>query len=226
MRISLGRALIALGCLAAAPLACRGVLGIEEREFDPTLADGGGSGGSTADGGEDDLTCAFYCDTIMSRCAEAGKAQYATREGCLGLCSTFLKGSLADTSGNTLGCRVQVAKTAVEAADCAAAGPGGNGVCGDNCESFCASALEICPGDFASKADCLAACGMLPSCGTYSFDGGTPNDPSIQCRLFHLTSAAVGQPSNGVTTQAQTTHCPHVGGVNECVLPDGGATCP
>lgn len=219
MRFTVSGVIAAFACAAAIPLGCRAVLGIEDREFDPTLADGG------ADSGESELSCSHYCDLIMSACVGAEKAQYASRDACLGLCSTFPKGSLSDTSGNTLGCRIGAAKSAVEPADCAAAGPGGNDVCGSNCESFCTSALVVCPQDFATKEECLSVCDGLPSCGTFSVDGGTPNNPSLQCRLFHVTSASIGQPSSGVMTQAQTTHCPHVAGQNECVV-DAGAVCP
>jgi hypothetical protein len=226
MRISVGRAWIALIALAAVPLACRGVLGIEEREFDPTLADGG-TAGSTPDSGADELSCAFYCDTIMTNCASIAP-QYASKDACLGYCSTIPKGALGDMSGDTLGCRLVAAKAPSEAVDCVNAGPGGTGACGTNCGSFCRGALALCPGDFVDMNDCMTQCGALLDCDPYFVDGGTPNNVSIQCRLFHLSSAAVGQPTDAGTTQAQNTHCPHVGGITECKAPPpdaGGVTC-
>jgi hypothetical protein len=209
------RVLCAALALAALPLGCRAILGIEERE----LTDGGADAG-------DALTCDAYCDAIMANCT-GNNQQYATRDACMGLCSTFPRGNLGDSSGNSLGCRLTMAKIATEIGDCAAAGPGGNDTCGSNCASFCAGAMALCPGDFTDEAACESVCNSLPTCGTYHVDPATtPDDPSIQCRLYHLSSASIGQPSDAGETPSQTHHCPHVAGIGECVLPDAGtATC-
>ena len=217
-------ALVLAGLLATSAVAagCRSLLSIEEREYDSALDDGGAEGGAT-------LTCQSYCELLQSTCVGAN-AQFSSIDACLGLCSTFPPGSLDDTDGNTLGCRIHVLETAkamIESSDCAAAGPGGNGVCGSNCESYCTSMMVVCPQTFESLGDCTAVCAPLIECGTYAVGATTPNNPSIQCRLYHLSAASINIQSAmaGTPTDSQTTHCPHASGQTECIAdPDPG--CP
>lgn len=207
------RALAVVGALIAIPLGCRGVLGIEEREFDSTLADGG-------DGA---LSCAAYCAEVAEACTGSHQ-QYASEEACLKLCKTFPAGTLADETGHTLGCRINAAKEVKatgEVEGCLAAGPGGSGVCGTNCQAYCTSVEALCPTQFATFAGkCLDRCGDVPDCKDYQADP-LRNDDSIQCRLFHVSSAAVGP----------GTHCPHTIAVGKCGgdadggLTDAGALC-
>lgn len=211
--------LVLAGLLTASalPLACRGILGIEEREFDPTVVVDGGDAGAP-----DALSCAAYCDAVALACKDQN-LQYASTAACLGLCATWPVGTSADLTGDTLGCRINQTKVAAntgELADCAAAGPGGNGTCGTNCESFCASLAIVCPTDYdGSASSCLGDCLRLATCGDYHVDTAhDPDDQSVQCRLFHLTSA----------TQSASTHCPHAMGLIKCVPPDDGGpgACP
>jgi hypothetical protein len=209
------RIVLAAILAAGLPIACRSILGIEERELDPALVDGG------QDGASDPLSCEAYCAAVAVACT-GENLQYRSTAACLGLCQTWPVGTLADTTGDTLGCRINqttVAGNTGERSDCAGAGPGGNGICGTNCASFCASLAIVCPTDYdGSAADCMTDCGRLPSCGDYHVDPAQdPDDDTVQCRLFHLTSA----------TQSATTHCPHAMGLIKCIPPDGGsATCP
>lgn len=174
---------------AVVPLGCRNVLGIQEL-------------------GSDQLTCDAYCDAVQAACS-ASLLQYESRTACLALCRTFPVGTVDDTSGNTLGCRLRVANliSTTGEGNCAAAGPGGAGQCGTDCESFCQSASVVCPTDFTSVADCTQQCAQIPSCGTYHVvPNQTPDEYSVQCRLFHVTSASLDA----------TTHCPHVKGEGLC----------
>lgn len=93
--------------------------------------------GELTTGGEA-LSCAAYCATIGANCAGAD-AQYGNNDTCLATCAAFPPGTLADVSGNTLGCRNYHAGAAAQDASthCVHAGPGGDGICGGNCESFC-----------------------------------------------------------------------------------------
>jgi hypothetical protein len=223
-------ALVLAGVLAAlgAAAGCRSILSIEEREYDSALDDGG-TGGGGSDGGAVSLTCQSYCDLLQATCVGAN-AQFSTLDACLGLCSTFPPGTLDDTSGDTLGCRIHVLETSkamIEISDCAAAGPGGNGVCGTNCESYCTSMMTVCPTTFESMGDCTAACTPLIECGTYAVAATTPNDPSIQCRLYHVSAASIGIQSAmaGVDTASQIKHCPHASGQTECI-PVADPVCP
>jgi hypothetical protein len=194
--------------IVTVPLGCRNVIGI------PQL-------------GSDQLTCDTYCDTIGTACT-GPQLQYASRAACMALCPTFPVGTLADTSGNTLGCRLNVATTIAGdgEASCTAAGPGGAGPgsmanCGTDCESFCASAVQVCPKDFTSEAACRLLCAPIPECPPYTVVPGAPlpDANTIQCRLYHLTSAALDP----------ATHCPHVAGFGfctpsspPCMAADGG----
>jgi hypothetical protein len=200
----------------AAFTGCRQVLSIEERELE-----------------ENPLTCEAYCEQIQSLCT-GNNLQFSTVDACIGLCSTYPLGTIDDQSGHTLGCRIHVLETSkamIESSDCAAAGPGGNGVCGTNCESFCTSMKTVCPQGFESDGDCDAVCAPLIECGSYYVDSQvTPDDPSINCRLYHLSAAAINiLSSDGMTlTTSQTKHCPHALGETECIFVDPPETsqCP
>lgn len=202
---------------------CREILSIEEKEFDPSLADGG------TDGATDPLSCAAYCDTIEALCT-GNRRQFASRDACIGLCSTYPKGTLEDETGNTLGCRIRMleAGDAIETSECLAAGPGGDDQCGSNCKSFCASIVTVCPGSFESTGDCETECAEWIKCGDYYVDPSvTPDNPSIQCRLYHMSAAAIGilEKEDGMSTPAQDKHCPHAEGITECIV-DSGISCP
>ena len=92
------------------------------------------SGSSSGDAGGDSgasALCNQYCNQLEANC-KAGNAQYATRQDCLDKCKTFTVGNPADTSGDTLYCRIYHGG-APAAADpdthCEHAGPDGTGAC-------------------------------------------------------------------------------------------------
>lgn len=208
--------LAALG-LAFAPalfVGCREILGFEERELDTTAQDGGTDG-------PEPLSCEAYCAKITELCTGANK-QYASEAACLGLCPTFPVGSLGDDSGHTLGCRIHLlegASAMIETSECAAAGPSGNGVCGTKCDSYCTSMESVCPDTFNGFADCVETCTPLIDCGLYTLPEVTPDDPSIQCRIYHLSAAAENLPDamGNEPTASQVKHCPHAAGETECI---------
>jgi hypothetical protein len=188
---------------ALTPFGCRQILGIQDL-------------------GDDGLTCDTYCSVIAEAC-KGDNLQYASTDACMGLCATFPVGTLNDMTGNTLGCRVNQANTILNTHDgnCAAAGPPGAGVCGTDCESFCASLTQVCPTDFKSTIGCEVACAKVPdsTCPPFFVDlnAGLPNTDSLQCRFYHLTAA----------TQDPSLHCPHAIGENGFCTPvaDGGIPC-
>jgi hypothetical protein len=184
------QAFAALGVLIAIPLGCRNIIGIQERQFD-------------------ELSCESYCAKMAETCTGANQ-QYASDDACQKLCKSFPVGSIDDQEGNSLGCRINAVKGAAstgEAHDaCLNAGPGGNDTCGSNCDSFCASLEIVCQAQFDSLGgDCLKTCQGIPDCGDYQADP-LRDDNSLQCRLFHLSSAAV-QPE---------THCKHTLAISKC----------
>ncbi|MFT6399296.1 MAG: hypothetical protein ACJAYU_004061 [Bradymonadia bacterium] len=157
----------------------------------------------------DDPTCEAYCSIMGDACG----GEYLDSDACLNYCESagaFPVGTNADTSGNTIGCRIYHAGVASglegdeNALHCGHAGPSGGGVCGTWCENYCDLALNTCTGDnelFPDGDECLAACGEFS-------DGGAIDDAAgdtVQCRVYHLGVAG----SDGETSAA--THCPHGG---------------
>ena len=189
--------------LLAGIAACNGILDIEERAFDPDLSAAA------------DPACADYCAAAMDAC-QGDLAVYASLESCPGTCRRLPKGKPGDQSGNTVECRLERAKLALATGEasscCPSAGPGGEGTCGTNCEGFCSIMVPVCGSDwFKNSAECLAACESVPDNHDYSIL--VPYEDSIQCRLYHVTSATVA-----------TEHCPHAAGVLKCVDQGAGGT--
>jgi hypothetical protein len=149
-------------------------------------------------------TCADYCTAITANCA-APQAQYADMAGCMGSCAAFDIGTLADTAGNTVGCRTYHAGAAKDMmmpeVHCVHAGPGGAGPCGTNCEGFCDIALSACPAIYADAAACAADCATFMD--TEPFDATDVAGNTLACRLYHLTVASSSADNAAI-------HCAHI----------------
>lgn len=151
------------------------------------------------------VTCGEYCSDIGSLCVD-GSAQYATATQCEEICRHMSQGNVSDTTGNTLECRFHHTQEAHEDQSfCAFAGPGGSGVCGSNCESFCQLQSEICVGSnqqYDSVEACMAICAAFNDDVVYNSTilGGD----SLACRISHL-ALATGSPA---------IHCSHVAPVS------------
>src|SRR6187399_870089 len=157
---------------------------------------------------ESSALCAEYCRTVMDTCPE----NYATYENCLGVCEQLPPGDFNEPGGNTVACRLNAAHAAshVDPLEreqmCQAAGPGGNGACGTNCESYCWLAERVCGEVLASLRDCQATCEALGDSERFSV-GNSPgaeldhSGDTVQCRLVHLSSAAAD-------SQLAEVHCP------------------
>ena len=164
--------------------------------------------------------CEAYCDEIMEAC-DGELLQYRDVAQCLAICETLPEGTLGQVNENTVSCRMKFAGdarygsgTELEAY-CRWAGPAGGGRCGSECEAFCSIMTGVCTVEsssfyhFESEGDCLSACQELPSLET----GYSAADPSIadgnhvQCRLFHVMSAAMLDPEE---------HCEHAMGITLC----------
>lgn len=147
--------------------------------------------------------CEDYCDLIAVHCSGA-VAQYSDRNACLSTCAAMPLGDAASHSGHTIMCRTFTAATAElsPATTCTKAGPGGDGTCGGNCESFCAMAVELCTDAnqaFASVAECMGACTFYDTQPAY--DASKTSGDTFACRLYHLTAAS----------NDPDTHCGHIG---------------
>lgn len=186
--------LVALALLALGLGACQAIAGIEERKLDPDAA-------STQ---ANSKQCKDYCTTVMANCSGANGV-YTTEQVCLGVCAALDPGDPNEPVGNTVACRARQARLVKEPeTDCLGAGPGGNGVCGTDCEAYCQIYPQICAADYEYKTtdDCLKACsGLIEQPNRYNLTTDHSGD-TIECRLVH-TSAA----SSDATEAA--THCPH-----------------
>jgi hypothetical protein len=223
-------------------LACASVLGIEQATHDSKLDNGGtgnaagssnggtgnggtgnagesGNAGTGTDGGGKSL-CDNYCDTVSANCS-GNFEQYVSKAVCMKVCARLDPGQPGDDSGNTVNCRLHFAESAGLAGEqqtnCSAAGPGGNGVCGTNCEGLCRIALDTCKAGnliFRSISECAAACTKLQDLGHY--DDSIQDGPEVQCRLYHVSAAQIDP----------IFHCKHVAGIEKCVVPEQDATAP
>lgn len=213
---------------------CRQALGLEDAEVDPSLshsskggsagsntatggsADAAASGGTSADahggaGGASDGLCEHYCTIVIQNCTGAF-AVYTSLASCLAVCAALPEGMPEDRNGNTVQCRLHAASVATDEVPhyCPVAGPGGNGVCGSNCESLCQLRDKLCANyETGDRAACLQDCAKLQDLGTYSTDVSAKQygGPHVQCRLYHLSAAAADDPQ---------LHCKHVDGATPC----------
>jgi hypothetical protein len=154
-----------------------------------------GTGGTASASAPD---CATYCDEIMASCTGT-HAQYSDAATCKASCAAFPLGKSGDVSGDTLGCRVYhvgVAKT--DPTHCTHAGPGGDGLCGTNCQGFCDIAMKACPAVYTDAAACAADCATFKD--DVAYDAAVATGDSLACRLYHLTVASV----------TPDPHCGHI----------------
>jgi hypothetical protein len=138
------------------------------------------------------------------------------------VCAALDPGEPGGFSGNTVECRLARAELAQATGEpgeyCHTAGPGGAGVCGDDCEGFCAVMAQTCTlmGSFES---CLPQCADVPNLvdspdevlfpGNVTYDTSIQSGDSVQCRLYHVTAA----------TLDPVIHCSHAAGVALCTPP-------
>jgi len=206
--------LIGVWALASTVVGCSGVLGIEKAEHDEKLdrrSAGGQSGNSGGAGGATTTLkplCERYCDAALANCS-AEHSLYTSRDVCLGVCRTFDPGQAGDDGVNTAECRLRFAIAAGTVGEldlnCPAAGPGGDGHCGTNCEGFCTIARGACSDSTVVTVDtCAGLCAKLPDQGGYTDQIQSGN--SVQCRLYHASAA----------TFDPRTHCAHVAGIGAC----------
>lgn len=149
------------------------------------------------------LTCASYCSKIATNCTGANQ-QYSDVSNCMASCALMTPGVAAEMTGNTLGCRTYHADAAAAGpgVHCRHAGPGGDGVCGANCDGFCTIAVGACTAQatqpYASKAACMTACAGFATTPVYSSSVTSGN--SLACRMYHAV----------VATTIPSPHCTHV----------------
>ena len=154
------------------------------------------------------LTCAAYCAAIQAACTMENQ-QYGNLETCETGVPAFAVGARGDVAGDSLGCRLHHTELAAAGATAAAtycrqAGPGGDGVCGENCGGACdlingrlhrGRQREI----YDSRAACLDDCAAHGSDAKYTSGdpGRTDQGNQVACQLYHAVQA----------TAAPEDHC-------------------
>jgi len=156
--------------------------------------------------------CLDYCGGVQASCT--GKsAQYASQVACLAVCEQLPPGTAGATTGNSVQCRLgraQLAATTGEAANyCFSAGPGGGGVCGNDCDGYCTLMTAKCT-QLGSLSQCRASCSIVPDLSlpptNLRYDASQQSGDSLQCRLFHVSAASVDP----------VGHCAHAAGETPC----------
>jgi hypothetical protein len=179
-----------VAAVAWLPSGCQSIAGIKDHTFP--------------------AQCDPYCTDVRRCPSTAGNysSLYVSKQTCLGICTDLAPGSaLEGQSNNTVACRDSQLNLAE--INCQAAGPGGGGTCGTNCEAYCSLLHKICSDKFdsdfpPSSADPEALCQQVCTTGLtpvpYSVDDPVINvADTLQCRLWHLSTATV----EGIS------HCEH-----------------
>ncbi len=179
------KALAGLWVLGLA-FGCESIAGIEDRTF---VAPVKGS-----------PECEAYCSDVLLACKD-NFAAYSTRDTCILTCEEFPRGEV--NMQNTLECRAQQAKLALDtkepAAHCSSAAQYGSNRCGTACEAYCSLWNAFCPNDASQIKDCVSACEAIPQKGGFSLASGEGGD-TLECRLARLPNAALDP----------ATECPNV----------------
>ncbi|WP_437649008.1 hypothetical protein [Sorangium sp. So ce362] len=188
-------------------LGCHAIAGIEDRTYVPPEEQQEPAPVSEA--------CASYCADVMANCTGEHQA-YSTLDTCHGVCAALPPGDPLEPVDNTLACRARQAglagRTGEPAAHCPAAGPGGDGVCGSNCESYCMLQAAACSPELDTHEECIAKCAGLPDADGFDVIANHEGD-TLQCRLVHVSSATVDPDE----------HCVHASlmPVEPCAEPEG-----
>jgi hypothetical protein len=159
--------------------------------------------------------CSEYCRLVGERCQGEYKV-YDYPEQCMAVCQHMDPGGLnlgASDNANTVTCRIEkLQETEFDARpeqNCPKVGPGGDGYCGDDCDSFCSLRQQVCSGvagqtyedDLLDLAKCKSNCQAVPKLSTFDAGRDQKGD-SLQCRLVHVSEAAVSSAKAAV-------HCLH-----------------
>jgi hypothetical protein len=169
--------------------------------------DGPGPDAGGTDATTSSLSCTSYCAMIQAACT-ADIQQYSDMADCMNSCAAFPVGAAGDTAGDTLGCRATYAKkaatsAAMAVAQCTHAGPGGDGVCGDNCSGYCDIAMMYCTdANMAKLYDTRAAC--MTDCARRDTDmkldtgtgARTDMGNEVACLLYHAQMGSVAPVSH------------------------------
>jgi hypothetical protein len=171
--------------------------------------------------------CQDYCTVIMASCTDTNKV-YESLSECMGACGAMDPGDLSKfDQSNTVTCRKNHAYNAVvynsPTSHCPHAGPGGAGVCGDDCDSLCTFIEKGCDDQWKSKymsktKVCTDECDAARKADS-SYMGGAnysiaaaKSGDKFACRLYH---AAQAQSQSNDNKDA----CDIAAGIRNCPFP-------
>jgi hypothetical protein len=214
------------GCGAVALLVIGCV--IEERKYNPDAPRPTEDATPSLTPASADL-CETYCNAVTQNCT----GKYAVylpddKDGdglpddCMSVCKRLPAGSGPNDKTNTVSCRLTNALLAASEPTevaCAGAGPGGNMVCGNTCQTYCKLRADICgASELAQDVNlerCMQECPALELGDIYVADPMSKVD-TLQCRLNHLVFAS-RSPEDAVNHCWHTTVIPKRGSL------EGGA---
>jgi hypothetical protein len=208
---------------------CNAILGINAATAENDADSGSGTGDGTTIDATPELTCDFYCATVMRNC-QGANSEYVNTATCMTACPIFEPGTTyaTDTMDDTLGCRIYHALAAAgdPSYHCRHAGPVGGNHCGDPCQAFCNLVTSYCaapnPVAYASPGACKNACksGSFPYLTSDAGDLSLTSGDTLNCRIYHLEAAMQ-------SASAASYHCPHTEAVSAvCFNPSGAADAP
>jgi hypothetical protein len=191
--------------------ACEKLIGLHDR---PEL-----SGDAAVVTELDERLCNAYCDAAIANCSGVAVEAYKDKLSCMAMCQ-FLpkkKDGKAHTNDNSVECRTYHAQRAASGeteAECAAAAPGGGSPsaatrCGDNCSGYCSAYFGICGNDGEQLKDCTQKCSAVRDRGAFNAEADFNGHDNIQCRISHLTSAALSSVDGD--DEDVKLHCGHAG---------------
>jgi hypothetical protein len=189
--------------------------GARESASAPDRGASGASGAAGAPGGvggaEPVTLCDRYCSAVTSNC-QGQFAVYTSRDACLSVCEFLPAGRPGDRGVNSVECRLHAATIAPTEVPhyCPIAGPGGNGECGTNCESYCSLMGSVCAEWWSVEhAKCLRDCKALPDKGSFTTNvaGQDYRGNHVQCRLYHACASLFDDAEQ---------HCLHAAGAAPC----------
>lgn len=147
--------------------------------------------------------CEDYCHVIKGACADAD-AVYESDAQCMATCQALELGAVSDDAGkDTVGCRKTHAYNALVTqmygTHCPHSGPGGAGVCGEDCGAYCRLLQRGCAGPFEAEfgqgasaaTSCESACQTLRGDSPLRYAAGSAESDAnpLACRLLYATRA-------------------------------------
>jgi len=131
--------------------------------------------------------CDIYCDAMLVQCPD----EFFDRVECIDQCQVepiigLRPGEFTDTTGNTVGCRLNALEAGGDTA-CEDASFESTEVCIDSaCEDYCISMLNgPCTNAYAGMNECMSTCALIPSAP----GSGDQDVNSIECRLRYALEA-------------------------------------